>query len=115
MINKIVFPVGLFAESESTRDSKTRFSCWFIKEVEPINKLLSEGETVYLDSQFSGWHSKKGCRAEVEALLIRIPEIKPDSFEAVVRDYLEWKKFETPFYNIDLITNRMKKLLGDNK
>ena len=102
--------------ADSLTAAKGRLALWFSEEVEPINKLLSAGEVVYLDRHSSGWRRSEGDHTQATALLIKQEEIKPDSFVDVVRDYLGWESNPAlACTELDRIKARMKKLLGDEK
>ena len=78
------------------------------------NKLLSAGEVVYQDRLFPGWRTSQGSYTQQKALIINIEEIKPDSFEDVVRDYIRCAESDVEA-NVYDIRDRMIKLLGDKK
>lgn len=85
------------------------------------SKLLSAG--VPLTGVMTDKYTKESrfiwndsSAATHKALLINIEEIKPDSFEAIVRDYLNWyENSKLDAQELTSIKDRMKKLLGDKK
>lgn len=67
---------------------------WFDREVEPINKMLSEGETVYVRRRVKGSPHNLICTTDLcpgdveTALLINRQQIKKETAEDILRDVL---------------------------
>lgn len=79
-------PTGFNLETESILDT------WFRRNVEPVNKMLSEGVEVYSYENESGWVVRELNNSgdlEEKALLINIQPIVRETAEDVLRDYLE--------------------------
>ena len=64
------------------------FARWFRENVEPINKMLSEGYTVYYNGHHIWYKGSPGRDAINKALVINIEPIKKETAEDVLRDIL---------------------------
>jgi len=92
---------------------------WFDEHVEPINKMLSEGEMIYGYMNHGVFWKRPEEPSQREtthtALLINIQPIKKETAEDVLRDYFDYAKFLT-FGNpkAKLLFERVKKVLGES-
>lgn len=67
------------------------FFNWWYQEVEPINKMLSDGVEVYVSGGYKNMYTATTNPegAEKKALLIDIRPIEPDTPEKVLRDMVD--------------------------
>ncbi len=60
---------------------------WFRENVTPVNEMLSEGMEVFACNTQEGWHLS-AINPTDKALVICVKEIKKESAEDVLRDYV---------------------------
>lgn len=91
------------------------FNKWFTEEVEPINKMLSEGVEVYNTDSGYGWADTLEVRAVRKATLINIQPIKKETAEDVLRDIVNkwWKDREKSCPELDEYEARAKAVLDE--
>ena len=82
-------------------DTNIVFQDWFKENVEPVNKMLSEGVEVegHYDKECKAWYmssngEETSLGATHKALLINIQEIKPKTREEELEECLYWAVHE---------------------
>lgn len=90
---------------------------WFHNNVEPMNKMLSEGVEVYGEDNCSGNIWAQECQLtnhKLKALLINIQPIKKETAEDVLRDWIKFTDRSThPTGDQWKIRERAKAVLSD--
>lgn len=108
---------GRYFDTESMTpgisDILRKFNDWYSHEVEPLNELIRNGETVYEntddDAGFYYWYDQKDSSTQSKALLIGIEPIKKDTAYSLLEEILHG---EECFTSKDWQA-RAKAVLGD--
>lgn len=99
-------------------DAQEDFNTWWKNEVEPLNDMLAQGVEVYADSFEDNYpiYFKDRAGSGKKALLINIQEIKKESAEDVLRDFLSVYSDKGGYMNkdLDVFRERARRALEDS-